>query len=82
MSTIPNEPGYLTSMGVGNRYNISVQTLATWTKYANFPADCRKRHGQFMLYRVDALDNWLRNRPVSTKGPRPRWLSVVWHSAA
>jgi uncharacterized protein YjcR len=76
-NTIPNKPGYLTSMALANRYGISIETLRHWKNWKDWPADCQTREGQFSLYRVEAVDKWLRNRPVHKKGSTPRWRALV-----
>lgn len=82
MNELPNEPGWLTTMQMGQRLNISIQTLHQWTRWAGWPANARKRHGQHMLWSIQAVDEFLRNRPVSKRGARPRWLAVVNHRDA
>lgn len=79
---IPNMPGYLTSMQLGQRYNVSIETVRGWAKWHGYPVDSRMRHGQFMLHEVAKIDAWLRTRTVSNKGSMPRWLSIVNHKAA
>ncbi|MFT3732860.1 MAG: hypothetical protein QM780_15805 [Hyphomicrobium sp.] len=82
MNELPNEPGWLTTMQMGNRYNVSIQTLHQWTRYAGWSASARKRSGQHVLWSIEAVDEFLRNRPVSKRGARPRWLEVVQHPEA
>lgn len=81
-NTLPNEPGYLTTMAAAQRYNVSIETLRHWVRWQDFPADSRKREGQFLLWNTAKIDAWLRTRPVSNKGSRPRWLATVQHPAA
>ena len=81
-NTIPNTPGYLTTMALAQRYNVSIETVRHWVNWQGFPKDSRKREGQFMMWDVAKIDAWLRARPISTKGAKPRWLAVVSHSAA
>ena len=79
---IPKVPGLLTTMQLGLRYNVSIETIRGWSNWRDYPADSRERRGQFMMHDVAKIDAWLRSRPVSTKGSRPRWLEVVGHKAA
>jgi hypothetical protein len=81
-NTLPNEPGYLTTMAAAQRYNVSIETLRHWVRWQDFPADSRKREGVFMLWNTSKIDAWLRSRPISSKGARPRWLATVQHPAA
>ena len=74
--------GHFNSMSTANHFGVSTSTLQQWTRYHNFPADCRRREGQDVMWDIDALTEWLRARPVSTKGARPRWLAKINHPAA
>lgn len=79
---IPNAPGCLTTMALANRYGVSIETVRHWVNWTAFPTDARQRKGQYMLWNVEKIDAWLRNRPVSNKGAKPRWLAIVGHIAA
>jgi phage terminase Nu1 subunit (DNA packaging protein) len=82
MTTSTPTARYLNSMATASHFGVSTSTLQQWTRYAHFPADCRKREGQDVLWDIKALTAWLCARPVSTRGARPRWLGKVSHPAA
>jgi phage terminase Nu1 subunit (DNA packaging protein) len=69
-------------MATAHHFDVSTSTLQQWTRYRNFPMDCRVRDGQHVMWDVEALKQWLRGRPISKRGARPRWLGIVGHEAA
>ena len=81
-NAIPSSPGFLTAMGMANHLGVSIETLRHWKNWEGWPRDSRTRDGQYVMYEVRKVEEWLRSRPVGKRGPKPRWLSVVGHAAA
>jgi hypothetical protein len=46
-----------------------------------FPAEAAVREGTSLFWDYTLVDEWLRNRPVNSNGPTPRWLKIVDHPA-
>jgi len=66
-------------MALANRYNVSVHSIEMWRRYEGWPHAAVRREGVRLVFDHVAVDEWLRSRPVSTTGFRPRWLEVVGH---
>lgn len=75
-------PQFLNTMQTANYFGISIQTLNQWPRYAGWPADARRRSGRDMLWNVEKVSAFLRNRPLGKRGTRPTWLAIVQHPEA
>lgn len=73
---------FLNTMQTANYFGISTQTLNQWPRYANWPAGARHRSGRDVMWDVDAVSSFLRNRPLGKRGTRPGWLAMVQHPEA
>jgi hypothetical protein len=69
-------------MELAVRYGISVRLLDQWKSYQDFPRQAAERDGNRLLWAVEQVDEWLRNRRLGHTGQKPRWLQVVGHPAA
>jgi hypothetical protein len=81
-STNTAQRRYLNTMQLSNHLGISTQTLQQWPRYANWPADARHRSGRDVMWDVEKVSEFLRNRPLGKRGTRPVWLKVVGHREA
>lgn len=81
-NTIREIDGYLTTMRTAMRLGISIETLRQFKNWKGWPDDACLRAGQNMLWKTEAVDRFLRNRRISNKGSRPRWLAIVQHPEA
>ena len=81
-STNTTQRGYLNTMQLSNHLGISTQTLQQWPRYAGWPADARRRSGRDILWNVEKVSEFLRNRPLGKRGTRPGWLKTVGHPEA
>ena len=67
-TTPPTQPLALRSRGAAAALGISERLLQDWVKQHGLPC---VRIGQTILYPVDEVRQWLRNRAVASEHPEP-----------
>ena len=68
---------WITTLEACFRYGVGSDMLKAWRKWKTFPDYAVEAHGRTLLWHVETLDGWLRERPLSRVGRPPRWAVLV-----